>query len=61
MSKFNFDHLGPLLQEVRTPAVCQICSNYIYKQIYYDENSKNKNKTKVVFVCKNCLKNNNGK
>ncbi len=62
----NFNNLGPLLQEVRTPAVCEICNNYIYKQIYYDERSNLKNKTKVVFVCKNCLnkekeKNNNGK
>ena len=52
----NFDHLGPLLQEVRTPAVCEICSNYIYKQIYYDETGKDKKKT--VFVCKNCLEKN---
>lgn len=53
----TFENLGPLLSEERTPAVCEICSNYIYKQVYYDENSKEKKKT--VFVCKNCLKNKN--
>ena len=53
----TFKNLGPLLQEDRTPAVCEICNNYIYKQVYYDEASKEKKKT--VFVCKNCL--NNGK
>jgi len=52
----NFKHLGPLLEETRTQAVCEICNNYIYKRIYYDENSKKKRK--VVFVCKNCLNNN---
>ena len=55
----TFENLGPLLQEERTPAVCQICSNYIYKRTYYDESSKGKKK--VVFVCKNCLENNNHK
>lgn len=53
----NFKNLGPLLQEMRTVAVCEICSNYIYKQVYYDE--KSKDKKKVVFVCKNCLNNEN--
>ncbi|HUW91236.1 MAG TPA: hypothetical protein VMV43_12055 [Candidatus Nanopelagicaceae bacterium] len=52
----TFDNLGPLLEEARTPALCNICNNYIYKRVYHDENSKNKRK--VVFVCKNCLKNN---
>ena len=56
MTSANFKHLGPLLGETRTPAVCEICGSYIYKQIYHDENSKNKRKT--VFVCKNCLNNN---
>ncbi|TXT67145.1 MAG: hypothetical protein BAJALOKI1v1_170015 [Promethearchaeota archaeon] len=51
----TFDKLGPLLEETRTPAVCEKCSNYIYKRIYYDENSEKKRK--VVFVCKNCLEN----
>ncbi|MBD3211504.1 MAG: hypothetical protein GF311_02765 [Candidatus Lokiarchaeota archaeon] len=49
----TFEELGPLLKEERTIATCHICSNYIYKQTYYDENSKDKKKT--VFVCKNCL------
>lgn len=53
----TFDKLGPLLGETRTPAVCEICSNYIYKQIYQDEHSKGNQK--VVFVCKNCLNKNN--
>ena len=53
--KAKFEHLGPLLEEMRTPAVCEICNNFIYKRIYYDENSKEKRKT--VFVCKNCLNN----
>jgi len=51
----NFENLGPLLQEERTPAVCEICNNYIYKRVYHDENSKGK--TKVIFVCKICLDN----
>ena len=55
-SKSNFKHLGPLLDETRTPAVCEICNNFIYKRIYYDENSEKKQKT--VFVCKNCLEKN---
>ncbi|MGQ4874949.1 MAG: hypothetical protein ACTSVV_04835 [Promethearchaeota archaeon] len=55
----TFKNLGPLIGETRTPAICEICNNYIYKQIYHDPNSKNK--TKVVFVCKNCLKNNKDK
>ena len=49
----TFDKLGPLLGEERTPAICEICNNYIYKQVYHDENSKDKRK--VVFVCKECL------
>ena len=53
----NFDKLGPILKETRTPAVCEICHNYIYKRIYYDETSEEKKKT--IFVCKNCLDNNN--
>ncbi len=55
-SKSNFEHLGPLLEETRTPAVCEICNNFIYKQCYFDENSKNKRK--IVFVCKICLEKN---
>ena len=55
----NFKHLGPLLEETRTPAVCEICGSYIFKQIYQDENSKNKQK--VVFICKNCIKIKNSK
>ncbi|MFX0003852.1 MAG: hypothetical protein ACFE9J_10225 [Candidatus Hermodarchaeota archaeon] len=51
----NFEHLGPLLEETRTVAVCEVCNNFIYKRIYYDENSEKKRKT--VFVCKNCLNN----
>ena len=50
----KFKHLGPLLQESRTPAVCEICGSYIFRCIYYDENSKDKKK--IVFICKNCLK-----
>jgi len=53
--KSNFENLGPLLDEIRTPAVCEVCKNFIYKQVYFDENSKKKRK--VIFVCKNCLKN----
>jgi len=53
----TFDKLGPLLAEDRTEQVCALCNNYIYRQVYYDERSKDKKKT--VFVCKNCLKNNN--
>ncbi len=52
----NFKHLGPLLEETRTQAVCEICKNFIYKRVYFDENSKEKRK--IVFVCKNCLNNN---
>ena len=54
----NFKHLGPLLEETRTPAICEVCKNYIYKRVYkvLDEG---KNKTKTVFVCKNCLENGN--
>ena len=52
-SKANFKHLGPLIGETRTVAVCEICNNFIYKRVYHDENSKEKQKT--VFVCKNCL------
>ncbi len=51
----TFENLGPLLEEARTTVTCNICNNYIYKRVYYDENSKKKQK--VVFVCKNCLKN----
>ncbi len=51
----NFKNLGPLLGETRTAAICEICSNYIYVQIYQDPTAKNKQKK--VFVCKNCLSN----
>ena len=51
--KSNFKHLGPLLNESRTPEICAICNNFIYKRVYYDENSEEKKK--IVFVCKNCL------
>jgi len=54
--KAKFKHLGPMIEEIRTPAVCEICNNFIYKRIYFDENSDKKRKT--VFVCKNCLDNN---
>jgi hypothetical protein len=54
--KNNFEHLGPLLEETRLAEICEICRNFIYKRIYYDENSEEKKKT--VFVCKNCLNNN---
>ena len=54
--KANFKNLGPMLDETRTSEVCVICNNFIYKRIYYDENSNEKKK--VVFICKNCLKNN---
>ncbi|MBN1803021.1 MAG: hypothetical protein JW891_16040 [Candidatus Lokiarchaeota archaeon] len=52
----NFKNLGPMLDETRTTAVCEICHNYIYKRVYMllDEG---KNKTKTVFVCKTCLEN----
>ena len=53
--KAKFKHLGLMISETRTPAVCEICNNFIYKRIYYDENSEKKSKT--VFVCKNCLNN----
>ena len=53
--KANFKNLGPLLDETRTSEVCVICNNFIYKRIYQDENSNGKQK--IVFVCKNCLKN----
>ena len=52
-SESNFKHLGALLGESRTEYICEICNNFIYKQIYYWENSEKKEKT--VFVCKNCL------
>lgn len=52
----TFDKLGPLLGEARTSSICMICNNFIYKRIYQDENSSDKQK--VVFVCKNCLRNN---
>ena len=52
----TFKDLGPLLGETRTPATCEVCNNFIYKQVYHDENSKGKQK--VVFVCKYCLNNN---
>ena len=52
-SESNFKHLGPLIVETRTPAICEICNNFIYKRIYHDENSKKKQK--IIFVCKNCL------
>jgi hypothetical protein len=50
----TFENLGPLIEEERTKAVCEVCSNYIYKRIYWAEESKDKRKT--VFVCKKCLK-----
>ncbi|MBD3256240.1 MAG: hypothetical protein GF383_14170 [Candidatus Lokiarchaeota archaeon] len=53
----TFEKLGPLIQEDRTTAVCEICKNYIYRRVYYDESAEKKKK--VVFVCKNCLNNNN--
>ncbi|MBN1215846.1 MAG: hypothetical protein JXA99_10455 [Candidatus Lokiarchaeota archaeon] len=51
----TFEKLGPLLKEDRTSAICEVCNNYIYKRVYYDENSSKKQK--IVFVCKNCLDN----
>ncbi|MFW9946391.1 MAG: hypothetical protein ACFFDX_06125 [Candidatus Odinarchaeota archaeon] len=51
----SFENLGPLLGENRTSAICEICKNFIYKRVYYDENSEKKQK--VIFVCKNCLNN----
>ncbi|TFG03390.1 MAG: hypothetical protein EU539_12300 [Promethearchaeota archaeon] len=57
MTASNFKHLGPLLEESRTTAICELCKNYIYKQVYYDENSDKKRK--IVFVCKNCLEQEN--
>lgn len=54
-AKSNFEHLGPMLEETRSNEICQVCNNFIYIRIYFDENSKNKRKT--VFVCKNCLNN----
>ena len=51
----GFKNLGPLIKELRLPAICEKCGNYIYKMWFYDENSKDK--TKVVFVCKNCHNN----
>lgn len=51
----SFEKLGPLLVENRTSAICEICKNFIYKRVYYDENSETKQK--VIFVCKNCLNN----
>ena len=53
----TFENLGPLLKETRTPAVCEICKNYIYKRVYWFDDAKDKKKT--VFVCKNCLNINN--
>ena len=53
----SFEKLGPLLGEARTSSVCMICNNFIYKRIYQDENSSSNQK--VIFVCKNCLRNNN--
>ena len=53
--KSNFKDLGPLLSEDRTAEVCFKCNNFVYKRIYFDENSKSKQKT--IFVCKNCLNN----
>jgi len=53
--KSNFSNLGPLIEEARTPVVCHVCGSYIFKCIYHDENSKDRKK--VVFVCKNCVKN----
>ncbi|UCC18202.1 MAG: hypothetical protein JSV62_08780 [Promethearchaeota archaeon] len=53
--KANFEHLGPLLEETRLKEICEICKNFIYKRVYYDENSEKKRKT--IFVCKNCLTN----
>ncbi|MHA1194565.1 MAG: hypothetical protein ACTSRH_00680 [Promethearchaeota archaeon] len=55
----SFEKLGPLLEEKRTTGICAVCNNYIYRRVYYDELSKNKRK--VIFVCKNCLKNNSSK
>ncbi len=52
----SFEKLGPLLGEARTSSVCMICNNFIYKRIYRDENSSGNQK--IVFVCKNCLRNN---
>ena len=52
----TFKNLGPILGETRTATTCAICGDFIYKRIYFDENSKGKQK--VVFVCKNCLENN---
>ncbi|MHA1804355.1 MAG: hypothetical protein ACTSU4_07440 [Promethearchaeota archaeon] len=51
----NFPNLGPLLGEQRTPAVCEACGSYIWKQIYYCKEKPEKQK--VVFVCKTCLQN----
>jgi hypothetical protein len=55
----SFEKLGPLLGEARTSSVCMICNNFIYKRIYRDENSSGNQK--VIFVCKNCLRNNKAK
>jgi len=52
----SFEKLGPLLGEARTTSICMICNNFIYKRIYRDENSSGNQK--VIFVCKNCLRNN---
>lgn len=51
----DFKNLGPMIKEVRLPATCEKCGNYIWKMWFYDENSKDKNK--VVFVCKYCHNN----
>lgn len=44
----KFKNLGPLLQEDRTTAICEVCNNFIYKQFY---------EKKTIFICKNCLNN----
>lgn len=41
-----FTHLGRLLEEHRTDALCVECGNFIYIQRYQD---------KKIFVCKHCL------
>jgi hypothetical protein len=52
----SFEKLGPVLAETRTATPCAVCGDFIYKRIYFSEQAENKQK--VVFVCKNCLKNN---
>lgn len=51
----GFNNLGPIIKELRLPATCEKCGNYIYKIWFQSEESKNK--MKVVFVCKNCHNN----